>query len=168
MLSHVQFETDSKLLEDSINSSISDYSDLGAFILLCKILLAQNPHFRVRLVKMQANTVAQLLAKAALCYASPKIFHITPSCIYNSIFNEWNSMILLWQKKRTTHNLLESSWRRQWAIAGPQNPVNKTKTDISPKVGLVIGKWWRVKGGERKRSVGFESSKLTFLTKSMN
>ncbi|PNX91013.1 hypothetical protein L195_g047142 [Trifolium pratense] len=87
-VSHVVFESDSKVVVDAISSRQLGTSEFSVVISHIKSLLVSCPNFEVKFVKRQANMVARSLARAAYSLSSRGIFESAPRCIDNYLINE--------------------------------------------------------------------------------
>jgi ribonuclease HI len=87
-LSHVIFESDSKVVVDAIASRQVGVSEFSIVISHIQSLLLTNSYFEVKFVKRQANKVAHSLARAAYSMSSRCIFDSIPRCIATYLINE--------------------------------------------------------------------------------
>jgi ribonuclease HI len=87
-LSHVIFESDSKLVVDAISSRQAGISEFSMLISYIQSLLRMNNYFEVKFVKRQANKVAHSLARAAFSMSRRRIFDSVPRCIVTYLNNE--------------------------------------------------------------------------------
>jgi hypothetical protein len=88
-LVNMDFETDSKVVADSIYNNTDGVSDFIAIIKDCKyILMTDLANSDVKFIRRQANGVAHSLAKAAPSHANLHINHNIPFCIDSLINNE--------------------------------------------------------------------------------
>jgi len=84
------FESDCRLLVDTLNSNSTPNNIFGDIISRCKDLLSSRNNFIVSYVRRQANRVAHIIARASLSHPSPYIFHEVPYTLYALFFNEMN------------------------------------------------------------------------------
>ena len=89
-MSSVIFESDRKLLIDTINSNSTPNNEFGDIISRCKDLLSSRNNFIVSYVTRQANMIAHNIARASLSHPSPHIFHEVSSTLYLLFCNEMN------------------------------------------------------------------------------
>jgi ribonuclease HI len=87
-LSHVIFESDSKVVVDAIASRQVGVSEFSIVISHIQSLLLTNSYFEVKFVKRQANKVAHSLARAAYSMSSRRVFESIPRCIATYLNNE--------------------------------------------------------------------------------
>jgi ribonuclease HI len=87
-LSHVIFESDSKLVVDAISSKQAGISEFSMLISNIQSMLRMNNYFEVKFVKRQANKVAHSLARAAFSMSRRRIFDSVPRCIVTYLNNE--------------------------------------------------------------------------------
>jgi len=87
-MSHVVFEVDCKNVVDTIHDHWQDRSEAGLTISDCKTILSQFPHFRIELIRRQANAAAYTLARVAITNDSPYIYHYVLHCIVDIINNK--------------------------------------------------------------------------------
>ncbi|WJX28566.1 hypothetical protein P8452_17266 [Trifolium repens] len=87
-LTHVIFESDSKLVVDAISSSHNGISEFSILISYIQALLGMNNYFEVKYIKRQANMVAHTLARAAYSLSRRTIFDSIPRCIVTLLNNE--------------------------------------------------------------------------------
>jgi ribonuclease HI len=73
-LQGVLFETDSRLVVTTLNTSNIPLNEFGNLVIQCKILLLNNPDFIVSFVRRQTNKVAYSIARVALSHPSPIYF----------------------------------------------------------------------------------------------
>ncbi|XP_058741350.1 uncharacterized protein LOC131613720 [Vicia villosa] len=86
---NVDFESDSKVVVDSVTIPKPNDSDFGAITRVCyQFLTHSTKNFQVKYIRRQANEVAHALTKAAPFHASSHIFNDVPTCIHNLIYNE--------------------------------------------------------------------------------
>jgi ribonuclease HI len=87
-LSHVIFESDSKLVVNAISSNQEGLSEFSTLITHIKSLLRMNNCFEVKYVKRQTNKVAHSLARAANSMFSRCMFESIPRCIHTYLIIE--------------------------------------------------------------------------------
>ncbi|GAU43259.1 hypothetical protein TSUD_134030 [Trifolium subterraneum] len=87
-ITHVIFETDSKIVEDAIHKRSGGNSEFSSLISNIKNKLLSNPNFVVKFIKRQVNMVAHTLARAAISWSSRCIFELLPICITSLLINE--------------------------------------------------------------------------------
>jgi ribonuclease HI len=87
-LSHVIFESDSKLVVDAISSRQAGISEFSMLISNIQSMLRMNNYFEVKFVKRQANKVAHSLARAAFSMSRRRVFDSVPRCIVSYLNNE--------------------------------------------------------------------------------
>jgi ribonuclease HI len=87
-LSHVIFESDSKLVVDAISSRQAGISEFSMLISNIQSMLRMNNYFEVKFVKRQANKVAHSLARAAFSMSRRRIFDSVPRCIVTYLNSE--------------------------------------------------------------------------------
>ena len=89
-MSSVIFESDCRLLVDTINSNSIPNNEFGDIISRCKDLLSSRNNFIVSYIRRQTNMVAHNIARASLSHPSLHIFHEVPPTLYLILFNEMN------------------------------------------------------------------------------
>jgi ribonuclease HI len=89
-MTSVIFESDCRLLVDTIDSNSTPHNEFGDIISRCKDLLSSRNNFIVSYVRRQANKVVRNIVRASLSHHNPHIFHDVPSCLYLLLFNEMN------------------------------------------------------------------------------
>ena len=86
---NVEFVLDSKSVVQRFNSNLSDSSELGCIIQVCRQLFDCNFHDpHVEFNRRQANGVAHELARVSPSHASSHVHDDVPSCIRDLIANE--------------------------------------------------------------------------------
>lgn len=73
--------TDAQCLVFSLRSGILDWSEFGAIIQDCRLLLEQRPDIRVSWVRRSDNCFAHKLARFSLSFSQFQFFQTPPSCI---------------------------------------------------------------------------------------
>nr|ABN05766.1 Polynucleotidyl transferase, Ribonuclease H fold [Medicago truncatula]ABN08743.1 Polynucleotidyl transferase, Ribonuclease H fold [Medicago truncatula] len=91
-MSSVIFESNCRLLVDTINSNSTSNNEFGDIISRCKDLLSSRNNFIVNYVRRQTNKVVHNIVKASLSHLSLHIFHEVPSTstLYPLFFNKIN------------------------------------------------------------------------------
>jgi ribonuclease HI len=87
-LSHVIFESDSKVVVDAIHFRQDGLSEFSILISNIKNLLLLNNNFEVKFVKRQTNTIAHFLARTAYSISSRRLFESISRCINTYLINE--------------------------------------------------------------------------------
>jgi ribonuclease HI len=85
---HVIFESDSKNVVDAIHNLRFGNSEFSSVICNIRNALSLNQNFKVEFIRRQANMVAHTLARAAILWASRRIFDVLPLCITPLLNNE--------------------------------------------------------------------------------
>jgi len=86
----VIFESDCKLVVDTIISTSTPSNEFGDIIYRCKTLLASHNNYSVFYVRRQANRVAHNIARASLSHPSPYLFFDVPDYVSPLIIAEMN------------------------------------------------------------------------------
>jgi ribonuclease HI len=87
-ITHVIFESDSKIVVDAIHTSRDGVSEFSSLICNIKNMLLANSNFVVKFVRRQANMVAHSLARAAISRPRRDVIDILPPCIATLLYNE--------------------------------------------------------------------------------
>jgi ribonuclease HI len=87
-ITHVIFESDSKIVVDAIHTSRDGVSEFSSLICNIKNTLLSNSNFVVKFVRRQANMVAHSLARAAISRPRRDVIDILPTCIATLLYNE--------------------------------------------------------------------------------
>ncbi|CAN1129696.1 Putative ribonuclease H protein At1g65750 [Linum perenne] len=67
----VIFEVDAEEVGHAVNSELTDDSEFGCLISMCRELKASNPGFSVQVVRRNRNMVAHVLARRSISFESP-------------------------------------------------------------------------------------------------
>lgn len=84
----VTFESDCKVVVDSVNSCCALQNEIGDIISGCNTFLSSRISYVVKHIRRQVNMIVHSIARASLSHPSPYIFDDVPQYLYSLITNE--------------------------------------------------------------------------------